>query len=143
MTSREHLESLNCDELRTLAKKLRVKRHNGHTRLRKGELINQLLKREADEEFIRSIKMAKESDKKIQYLDTVSIGTLVAFAYEGGAKSAKIINRSVADRKLEVETEYGAKIFINYEDVLWVKTGARWPRGVYSLLKFESRKNQA
>ena len=34
-----------------------------------------------------------------------------------------------------VETSYGAVSVIPFEDVLWVRTGNRWPRGVYNMLK--------
>lgn len=133
---RERLESMNCDELRVMAQKYHVQRYQHHRRLKKEELIKQLLRREAVIEFERSRKMAREgAERKVQYLDTAEIGTLVAFAFKGGAKSAKIINRSVKDRKLEVETEYGARLTIDYDDVLWIKTGTRWPKGIYNLLK--------
>lgn len=133
---KEQLESMNCDELRVMAKKYNVQRYKHNKRLKKIELISLLLRREAVIEFERSRKMAREgAERKVQYLDTAELGTLVAFAYKGGAKSAKIINRSTKDKKLEVETEYGAKLTISYEDVLWIKTGTRWPKGIYNLLK--------
>lgn len=130
------LESMNCDELRTMAKKYQVQRYKHNRRLKKDELIKSLVRREAVIEFERSRVMAREgAERKTQYLDTAAIGTLVAFAYNGGAKSAKIIGRSTKDKKLEVETEYGARMVISYEDVLWIKTGTRWPKGIYNLLK--------
>lgn len=86
--------------------------------------------------------MAREgAERKVRYLNTAEIGTLVAFAYNGGAKSAKIINRSVKDKKLEVETEYGVRMTIDYDDVLWIKTGTRWPKGIYNLLKGYDKEN--
>lgn len=136
MNNREKYDELNCDELRVLAKRYGIQRYTNHRRIKKEDLIRSLLKRDAVIEFERSRKMAREgAERKVQYLDTAEIGTLVAFAFKGGAKSAKIINRSTKDRKLEVETEYGAKLTIDYEDVLWIKTGTRWPKGIYNLLK--------
>ena len=34
-----------------------------------------------------------------------------------------------------LETDYGAQYITPYEDIIWVRTGKRWPRGVYKLLK--------
>lgn len=136
MNNRDKYEELDCDELRVLAKRYGIRRYVNHRRVKRDDLIRSLLKRDAVIEFERSRKMAREgAERKVQYLDTAEIGTLVAFAFKGGAKSAKIINRSTKDRKLEVETEYGAKLTIDYDDVLWIKTGTRWPKGIYNLLK--------
>jgi hypothetical protein len=41
-----------------------------------------------------------------------------------------------------VETSYGATHVIPFEDVLWVRTGARWPRGVYNMLKGIGEENE-
>lgn len=75
-------------------------------------------------------------EQKQKYLDNIQIGTLVAFKIsEEKAKSAKVIRKSTKSRKLQVETSYGAIYTIPFEDVLWVRTGKRWPRGVYNMLK--------
>lgn len=75
-------------------------------------------------------------EQKQKYLDNIQIGALVAFKVsEAKAKSAKVIKKSTKSRKLMVETSYGATHVIPFEDVLWVRTGARWPRGVYNMLK--------
>lgn len=73
---------------------------------------------------------------KMEYVNNVSIGTLVAFnALDGRVRSAKVMKKSTRKRKLMVETEYGASFIISFDDVIWVKTGSRWPRGVYNMLK--------
>lgn len=73
---------------------------------------------------------------KLEYVNNVSIGTLVAFnAPDGRVRSAKVMKKSTRKRKLMVETEYGASFVISFDDVIWVKTGSRWPRGVYNMLK--------
>lgn len=85
-------------------------------------------------------KPCKESEEltseKLSYIESAKIGTLVAFKLSSGkVKSAKITNRSSKNRKLKLETEYGAIYIIPYEDIVWVRTGPRWPSGVYKLLK--------
>ena len=75
-------------------------------------------------------------EKKKAYVENVKIGTLVAFtSYTGKVKSAKVIKKSTKNRKLKVETKYGAQFIITFDDVIWVRTNKRWPRGVYQLLK--------
>ena len=64
------------------------------------------------------------------------IGTLVAFRLSNGkVKSAKVMKKSTKNRKLKLETNYGAEYIASYDDIIWVRTGKRWPRGVYNLLK--------
>lgn len=75
------------------------------------------------------------SGVKFEYLKNTPIGTLVAFNILDSMKSGKIINRSINDRKLKVETKYNEEYIIDFEDVTWVKTGSRWPKGIYKLLK--------
>ena len=78
----------------------------------------------------------EREEKKKAYVENVKIGTLVAFtSYTGKVKSAKVIKKSTKNRKLKVETKYGAQFIITFDDVIWVRTNKRWPRGVYQLLK--------
>lgn len=74
--------------------------------------------------------------RKMSYIENVEIGTLVAFRLSNGkVKSAKVIRKSTKNRKLKLETSYGAEYIVSYDDIIWVRTGKRWPRGVYNLLK--------
>lgn len=75
-------------------------------------------------------------EQKMTYIENISIGTIVAFKLSNGrVKSAKVMKKSTKNRKLKLETDYGAEYIISYDDVIWVRTGKRWPRGVYKLLK--------
>lgn len=75
-------------------------------------------------------------EKKMNYIENVAVGTIVAFRLPyGKVKSAMVIEKSPTRRKLKLETEYGKVFIINYEDVVWVKTGNRFPKGVYEALK--------
>ena len=91
--------------------------------MKKDDLINQISKLESD----------GDKNDRIQ---NAPIGTIVAFKAPGGRiRSAKIKLRSTAKRRLLVCTEYDAEYNISYDDVIWVKSGKRWPKGVYNLLK--------
>ena len=75
-------------------------------------------------------------EQKMSYIENIDIGTIVAFRLSNGkVKSAKVTRKSTKNRKLKLETDYGAEYIISFEDVVWVRTGKRWPRGVYKLLK--------
>lgn len=79
---------------------------------------------------------AKANDQKMSYVEGVEIGTIVAFRLSSGkVKSAKVVKKSTKNRKLKLETDYGAEYIVSYDDIVWVRTGKRWPRGVYNLLK--------
>ena len=80
----------------------------------------------------RSIDM----EQKMHYIENIEIGTIVAFKLSSGkVKSAKVVKKSTKNRKLKLETDYGAEYIVPYENIVWVRTGKRWPKGVYNLLK--------
>lgn len=82
----------------------------------------------------RNVKV--DMSKKTPYVEGIEIGTLIAFNMPNGrVKSAKVVRKSSSHRILKVETNYGAEFVVPYDDVIWVKTGKRWPKGVYNLLK--------
>jgi len=156
--SKENLQNKTCKELRELAKELNIPGRWGMT---KEQLIDAILGAEVVEntnepEGIKDRckvdnhkvvevenKVEKESvsvnidmTRKMPYIENVKIGTLVAFRLSNGrVKSAKVIRKSTKNRKLMLETNYGAKYVVSYDDIIWVRTGKRWPRGVYNLLK--------
>ena len=75
-------------------------------------------------------------EQKMTYIENIGIGTIVAFRLPNGrVKSAKVMRKSTKNRKLKLETDYGAEYIVSYDDIIWVRTGKRWPRGVYKLLK--------
>lgn len=85
---------------------------------------------------VEEITEEERAARKLKYVEEAPIGTLVAFKPEvGKVKSAKIIKKSTKNRRLKVETAYGATFVVPYEDVIWVRSGSRWPRGVYNMLK--------
>jgi len=79
------------------------------------------------------INETEQANKHLEYIENAEVGTIVAFKVGDKVKSAKIINRSSARRKLKLETAYGRIYVVDYDDIIWVKTSSRWPRGVYEL----------
>lgn len=92
---------------------------------------------EAEDKFENeSANVKVNMEQKMSYIENIDIGTIVAFRLSSGkVKSAKVTRKSTKNRKLKLETDYGAEYIIFYEDIVWVRTGKRWPRGVYKLLK--------
>lgn len=77
-----------------------------------------------------------DMSQKMRYIENIEIGTIVAFKLSNGkVKSAKVVKKSTKNRKLKLETDYGAEYIVSYDSVVWVRTGKRWPKGVYNLLK--------
>lgn len=153
MLTKESLSKMKVDDIRKYASSLGIKKIRTFKKL---ELIDEIIKvqneitsdesvpekteLETEENEIKSEKVEiSEEDRiyrKLKYVENADIGTIVAFKPEvGKVKSAKIIKKSTKNRKLKLETSYGAQFVISYDDVIWVKTTQRWPRGVYNMLK--------
>lgn len=76
----------------------------------------------------------------LDYAKNVDKGTIVAFKVMLGGKqrvlSAKVNSQNETGHLL-VETKNGSKYRVSPDDVVWVKTGLRWPRWVLEQLKGE------
>ena len=162
MARMKEYAELTVKELRDKAKVLNI---SGHWDMTKPQLIEAIVRAEnaevkesesATEEITidndevnvetetkRENSVSINMEQKQKYLDNIQIGALVAFKVsETKAKSAKVIKKSTKSRKLMVETSYGTTHVIPFEDILWVRTGARWPRGVYNMLKGIGEENE-
>lgn len=122
-------DEMKVPELRSLCKEQGLSRY---AHAKKADLIEMLLKNE---------KISKEPDweSKMNYINKVEKGTIIAFNVKSKndvkVKSAKVIKKSTKENVLKCVTSYGKEYIVKFEEVIWVKTGSRWPRGVYNLLK--------
>lgn len=145
--TKNQLEGMKAKEIQKVAsKEFGIK---GAYDMRKGECIDRILghqreSQKAEREAERKTKEAEKTESKEAYLEGAPLGTLVAFKIpdtaivrpgEKKVKSAKIVGRNVSKKKLRLQTEYDAFYIVPFENVLWVKTGSRWPRSIYNLLK--------
>ena len=156
--SKENLQNKTCKELRELAKGMNI---SGRWDMTKEQLIDAILGAEVvkttnesesakdeckidnhdiveveDKDEKKSTNVGVDMKQKMPYIENIEIGTLVAFRLSSGkVKSAKVTRKSTKNRKLKLETDYGAEYIVSYDDIVWVRTGKRWPRGVYKLLK--------
>lgn len=169
MTQKE-LESRKAKDLMKYATSIGVK---GAWKMRKLEVIEAILRAEINDKVemsdqkienaidkekidndtnkVSEIKSEKTSEvvydaehKMKAYTETATIGMLVAFKLpDGKVKSAKIVKKSTKNRKFMVETEYNQQYLVAFEDILWVRTGSRWPKGIYRLLKGQVNNGEA
>lgn len=162
--SKEILQSKTCKELRERAKELNIvgrwdmtkeqlietilgveNAMNSEIKTNNGQSTNDECK---VDDHIAAVNVVAEgkcenesvgvntNDQRMSYVERIEIGTIVAFRLSNGkVKSAKVVKKSTKNRKLKLETDYGAEYIVSYDDVVWVRTGKRWPRGVYNLLK--------
>lgn len=158
--SREELLAKTKDEVSAIAKDFGVTRSIGSKRKTKEQLVDEIMEKQNPQSETEAVDndedwQQPETEKEVtevvaeeiltpeqkverrkSYVENVQIGTLVAFrSITGKVKSAKVVKRSSKNRRLKVETKYGAEFVIPYDDVIWVRTNKRWPKGVYQLLK--------
>lgn len=99
---------------------------------KKNKQVEQPVK--TDEEV--AAEEAERLERKKKYVEQAKVGTIVAFKLPSGKViSAAITRKSTKGRKFMVETKYGAEYKISFDDVLWVRTNKRWPKGIYLLFK--------
>ena len=155
--NKNDLVAMKVVELKQVCKEGGIRHYNGKNCFTKVELVEAILRAEEnvedntqsatdeikndnhDTEAVSKKEQAAivvDMEQKMPYIEQAAIGTIVAFRLANGkVKSAMIIKKSTKNRCFMVETEYKAQYVVDYENVIWVRTGDRWPRGVYRLLK--------
>lgn len=74
------------------------------------------------------------SKYKDDYIKNAKVGTIVAFKInEQKMISGKI--EEVSEGKFVVQTKNGIRYTVEPKQIAWVKTGSRWPKGVFNELK--------
>lgn len=130
MKTKEDLMAMKVDELRKLATLNGIKNCKKYKKVELVDVIFEALSAQEAKE------VSSREDKKKHYFDNLEVGTLVAFTLPNGkTKSAKIVRIASKVKKVKVQTDYNAEYIVPYDSIIWVKTGKRWPRGVYNLLK--------
>lgn len=160
--SRQAFENLTVDELRKICKGNGISYYENGKRLTKGPMIDKLMAavcevedgdaiKKCDKENNKENKQPEQSakteeqivaeeveraERKKKYIENAKVGVIVAFKFPSGKViSAAVTRKSTKGRKFMVETKYGAEYKISFDDVLWVRTNKRWPKGIYLLFK--------
>ena len=124
-------------ELLKRAKELNI---TGRWEMTKGELlvaIQEAMANAHNDEYKDAQGQQRTTD---DYVKNAEVGTIVAFNVSLGGKqrvlSAKVNGKNSAGCLL-VETKNGSKYRVEPKDIVWVKTGLRWPKWVLERLKGE------
>lgn len=163
MTKNELLE-LPKKKIMELCKEANLPRYKGKSELSKEEMVDSLLENcdvmseeEAQNEQVEKSDCVNVESKecenseaeckpwemvdKAKYIDKLEPGVLVAFYdNKGKPRTGKFVNRSSKKKIIKLVTEFGWEFIVPYENVLWIRFGNRWPKGVYKILK-EYNKN--
>lgn len=82
----------------------------------------------------KEVILQEMTEERKRYISDAEIGALVAFFDGTRVRSAAITNRNKSKELLKLITKAGQEFIVKYDDILWVRTGKRWPRGIYNLL---------
>lgn len=150
--TRNELENMTKENVAKVAKDLGVKRYKGKSMLSKKELIDGICKaielnddvadaqkaiKEAGEQVKNEVKNEVDRKVKDERILSAPIGTLIAFREPetGKLNTAKLTNRNKTKKLIKCETQYGKEFLISFSDIVWTKTGSRWPKLIYNELK--------
>lgn len=146
------LEDMKVKELRNLAKELNI---IGRWRMNRRQLLSAIETAESNLEKAKKVEknMKKKEMNKIdtevkkpksnnhnEYLKNITVGDLIAFVdpVRKRLETAKVVKKSNRNDKLKVETSYKLEFVIESKQIIWVKTGKRWPVWIYNVLKGKS-----
>lgn len=106
--------------------------------------LQEYLLRAKEQEEALLIDDEREMKTKDEYIANAEEGLIVAFRLnfkaQSGVKLTKVISGKIVENRQDdeiyvVETRNGLRYGVPYSTVVWVKTGARWPKGVYQEMK--------
>ena len=70
------------------------------------------------------------------FLNSLTIGNIVDFREEDKMYIGKIVK--IDGEELTIQTKNGSVYYIFKSDVVWVKNGTFWPKGIYNALKLSN-----
>lgn len=75
---------------------------------------------------------------KEQYIANMEVGNVVAFTVETeqGLKMLSGRVMKITNNHCTIQTKNGSVFFPNKSNIVWVKTGTKWPLGIYNALKY-------
>ena len=134
----DNLSSKTVKELLAIAKEYHiVGRHD----MKKQQLIDVIV------EFEKAISKTTVIKTHEDYFKNLKSGDMVAFQFYNpfGKKiirSAKVVNAYPGEEGVTVQDKIGNEYFVYKSNILWVKTGKRWPKFVYLMFKGEAMNEQ-
>lgn len=133
----DDLSSKTVKELLVIAKEYQIVGRYG---MKKQQLIDAIVELEkASGKTVVSVVNKTHDD----YVKNLKSGDIIAFQFHSPfgkkiARSAKVIDPHPGEVGLTVQDKIGNKYFVYKSKILWVKTGKRWPKYIYSMFKGET-----
>jgi sRNA-binding protein len=142
MLTIKEMEKMTCKELLVLAKEKDIKgRHSLHKEALLGALVVKYSQEgeqsEQDEnEIAAALEVEEARKRKEKYISNLIGGEIIAFKV-GGWKNSVLSGKvlEIASESCRVETKNGLRFLVRKENIIWVRTGLRWPKGVFQALK--------
>lgn len=82
----------------------------------------------------------KRTKSREEYIKNICPGNIVAFNSGEYMFSGRVIDFSPTNRVV-IKTRNGSVFFVERNDIVWVKTGSKWPLGIYNALKLKQKEN--
>lgn len=82
----------------------------------------------------------KRTKSRVEYINNMQPGNIVAFNSGEYMFSGRVIDFS-PDNNVVIKTRNGSVFFVKRNDIVWVKTGSKWPLGIYNALKLKQKEN--
>lgn len=137
----DNLSSKTVKELLVIAKEYQiVGRHD----MKKQQLIDAIVESEKALNETAANTVSKSRD---DYVKNLKSGDIVAFQFYSPfgkkiVRSAKVVDAYPGEVGMTVQDKIGNEYFVYKSNILWVKTGKRWPKFVYLMFKGEATNEQ-
>lgn len=136
----DNLSSKTVKELLAIAKEYQiVGRHD----MKKQQLIDAIVEIAEIEKALGETDTSAVNKTHDDYVKNLKPGDIIAFQFHSPfgkkiTRSAKVIDPHPGEAGLTVQDKIGNKYFVYRSKILWVKTGKRWPKYIYSMFKGET-----
>ena len=68
-----------------------------------------------------------------EYLSTLSVGNIIAFKEQDDMYSGKV--EEILGDIYMIKTKNGSVYYVNIDNIIWIKNGSHWPKGIFNALK--------
>lgn len=137
----DNLSSKTVKELLVIAKEYQiVGRHD----MKKQQLIDAIVEFEKALNETTASTVSKSHD---DYIKNLKSGDIVAFRFYSFSgkkivRLAKVVDAHAGEVGTTVQDKFGNQYFVYRSNILWVKTGKRWPKFIYLMFKGEAMNEQ-
>lgn len=129
-------------ELLVIAKEYKIV---GRYDMKKQQLIDAIVEIEKTltEKALNEAATNTISKSHDDYVKNLKSGDIIAFQFYSPfgkkiVRSAKVVDAHPGEIGLTVQDKIGNEYFVYKSNILWVKTGKRWPKYIYSMFKGET-----